>query len=221
MSSISRFQASRSSGVKGSVNDSVPLFLPRLIALGRDADLVEQPVQGQLAADHADRAGQRAGLGEDLACRPSRCNSRRWPRCRPCWRSIGFLERHDFAPDQVAGQRRAAGAVDAQHDGFDLGVSSAWRSALMIVSEPTVCPPNKLDAALAGHDRADDIDHGDLVVLAGLAASSRRPSAFPSASSCRPCPTDRSSTSSCRSPSRSPARRRSVPFSTASRHSSS
>src|SRR3546814_8664522 len=38
---------------------------PRLHAIPRDAELVPQAAQHELAAEHADRAGNGAGLGDD------------------------------------------------------------------------------------------------------------------------------------------------------------
>ena len=94
-----------------------------------------------------------------------------------------------------------------------LGSFSALRSAWTIVSLPTRRAAQEAHGAVARHDRADDVDHGDLVVLARLGFG-RRPSALPSSSSCRPS-REKSACrpSSCHSCCDRPPRRRRVPSS--------
>ena len=66
MSSIIFLTTSRCESVNLPLEAEQAAVLAALDRLGRDADLVVQAADGQLAADHADRAGDRARRGDDL-----------------------------------------------------------------------------------------------------------------------------------------------------------
>ena len=73
-----------------------------------------------------------------------------------------------FAPDQVAGERRAAGAVDAQDDRLDLLVFVRLAERFDDRGRAHHFAAERIGLALAGHDRADGVDDGDLLAVVAL-----------------------------------------------------
>ena len=80
--------------------------------------------------------------------------------------TIGFSMTCVSSPDEIAGQGRAAGAVDAQHDGDDLLVVVRFAQRFDDGGRAQDLPAERIAFALAGHDRADGVDDGDLLAAA-------------------------------------------------------
>src|SRR3954453_18460725 len=82
------------------------------------SETVGQPADNRLSAEDADRAGERARLGEDLVSAAGHVVA---PRAgdgahRDDDRLAGLARAGDLAPDRVGGYGRTAGGVDPEHD---------------------------------------------------------------------------------------------------------
>ena len=112
--------------------------------LGLDAELVVHAAQGHLAADDADRAGDRARLGVDLAARPWRCSSRRWRPRRTCWRGPASCSGGSSFQIRSLARADPPGLSTRRTMALTVSSFSAWRMAAISVSEPTDSPPMRL-----------------------------------------------------------------------------
>ncbi len=90
----------RSSSVIGRVGIAHLLQAMALDRVFGDVPLFHQARYVVVRNDHADRAGPSGRFGEDdifaSSPRPSRRNSRRWPRCRPCSPPAAFCGLRPF-----------------------------------------------------------------------------------------------------------------------------
>src|SRR4029078_2923064 len=73
-----------------------------------------------------------------------------------------LLGHHHLAPDDVGGRPGAAGAVDAQHDGLDVGVLARLPQRLRHRIRTRELPAEGAALALAGDDVAHGVHEGDL-----------------------------------------------------------
>ena len=138
--------------------------------LGVDAELVVNALHGQLAADDADRTGDGAGLGEDAV-----------GAHRDVVAAAGgdvahagddrLVDRLRLPPDEVAGQRRTAGAVDAEDDRFDRFILRGFLQGFDDGGRAHRRAADQAALALAAHDRADGVDDGDLRSAVAAAAA--------------------------------------------------
>ena len=140
-----------------------------VLALTRRVDarakLLVDAAGDDLAAEDADRPGQRRRLRDDdlrrhrdvVAARGGEIGHRRDQR------SIRALlpRDHQLAPDRVRGRRRAAGAVDAQHDRAHRAVAASAADVFDEGIGSHRCAVDRIEAALAAGDGAGGVDDRD------------------------------------------------------------
>ncbi len=135
-----------------------------------DAQPVERPVEHDLAAEHADGAGEGGGVGHDrVGAGGDVVAARGGDGGEARHHGLAFRARAlDGVPDLIGRDRRAAGRVDAQHDrahvvvlgGLDerigdrVGVEAAGRAEVARLELA------REDVALARHDG----DHGAMLM---------------------------------------------------------
>src|SRR5262245_40233281 len=127
--------------------------------LDPDAELLEQAGDHGPDHEHADRAGERLGLTHDRVGRARHVVAarRRQVGHRRHHRLPLLLDLADGLPDQIRGERRAAGAVEAEHDRLHLGIlrGVAQRLGDRVRRHHRAAVR---EVALAHHHRADAVD---------------------------------------------------------------
>ena len=109
--------------------------------------------QVELPGDDADRAGQAAGVGEDLAAADGNVVPAGGGDASEAGDDgLLLVEASDGAPDRLAGHGAAAGAVDPQHDGLDAGVFA------QLVQDLDDGASADAASVVSGLDRADEGD---------------------------------------------------------------
>ena len=130
------------------------------------AELLVDAAGDELAAEDADRSGQRRRLRDDhlpghrdvVPARRGQIRHRHDQRpIRPL-----VLRDDELTPDRVGGRRRSARAVDAQHDGAHRSVAARLADVLDQRVGAGDGAVHRIVAALAAVDGAGRIDDGDL-----------------------------------------------------------
>ena len=131
-------------------------------ALRADADLVQRPLQHELAGHDANRAGDRPRLRDDLVGRHGHVvAARRGDVAHRHDHRLDVARQHQLAPDDLRGDRRSARAVDPDDDGAHRRVHTDSPNPLHERLRPDDVAAGPIEGALPAGNRADGVQQRD------------------------------------------------------------
>src|SRR5262249_34878913 len=129
----------------------------------RNADFIQEALEGELTCNDADGAGQGAGFGEDFgATHRDVVAAAGGDIAHAGDDGLFSFDAGDFAPHQIARESRSARTIDAQHDADDLGIffGVTERFDDGVAAHALAA---KAGFAFAATDFADGVDDGDFL----------------------------------------------------------